>query len=585
MDAQALGRYLRQAREARDLTLDDAERTLRIRAHILERFEFGDFALPAFSPLQVRGFLRIYAGYLGLEEDRVMQYYEAALTGKPERRSLIGGVGRKPGRKTGRKNKRDTDSVPAAPPASPTIPARGRMPSRPVDPPRAADAGYGYTSPYTPGAYNAGQPAVREPAPAARREGGGVLSVITRLLVAGAALAVIAFVLVQMIGLPAATDDPVMDGVLGQLPSTLTPSPSIPTFTPRPATQIALLPNASTYSGTGLQVIIELEQRSWLTVTTDGQPSFTGIAVPGDRLEYLATGEIVLTAANAEALAVTFNGQPQPSLGMRGQRVDVTFRIGGLTVQTGPGFDPTPITSATPLPTPTDSGGAILAQLTPPTPIPVEPPPTVDPAVQTDLAASAAALPTDAEPPASADFIEAVVPTSDFVPVTVTPSPAAAQATLPPPAAPAITAMPSPTPLSIIPTTTGGPATALPTTEPASPPPSPTNSEIAPDFAATATALNGAPGEQAAPVNTAVPTADPGMLIAPTATFTFTPLPTATPTASLTPSRTPSLTPSLTPTRTLTPSRTPSPTATPFPAGMLPPRQPRIEPTPTKTAP
>ncbi len=49
MDAQALGRYLRETREAKELSLDEAERALRIRRRILESFEVGDFNLPDFA--------------------------------------------------------------------------------------------------------------------------------------------------------------------------------------------------------------------------------------------------------------------------------------------------------------------------------------------------------------------------------------------------------------------------------------------------------------------------------------------------------------------------------------------------------
>src|SRR5262245_22442097 len=79
MDAQALGRYLRQSREAKELTLEEAEQALRIRRRILESFELGEFSLPDFSPVQIRGFMRNYAHYLGLDEERVLEYSAAAL--------------------------------------------------------------------------------------------------------------------------------------------------------------------------------------------------------------------------------------------------------------------------------------------------------------------------------------------------------------------------------------------------------------------------------------------------------------------------------------------------------------------------
>ena len=57
MEPMALGRYLRESREAKELTIEDAVRTLRIRRHVLESFEMGDFRV-AETPVQVRGLLR-----------------------------------------------------------------------------------------------------------------------------------------------------------------------------------------------------------------------------------------------------------------------------------------------------------------------------------------------------------------------------------------------------------------------------------------------------------------------------------------------------------------------------------------------
>src|SRR6185503_6553437 len=78
MDAQALGRYLRETREAKELTLEDAERALRIRQRILESFELGEFHISDASTVQIRGFIRNYARFLGLDEDSVVAYYEDA---------------------------------------------------------------------------------------------------------------------------------------------------------------------------------------------------------------------------------------------------------------------------------------------------------------------------------------------------------------------------------------------------------------------------------------------------------------------------------------------------------------------------
>src|SRR5690242_10170277 len=106
MDAQALGRYLRQSREAKELTLEDAERALHIRRRILESFELGDFNIPDSSDVQIRGFIRNYSRYLGVDEARMVQYYDAA-------RSNVGRPGQQRGGKYGeKKKKRETQPVP-----------------------------------------------------------------------------------------------------------------------------------------------------------------------------------------------------------------------------------------------------------------------------------------------------------------------------------------------------------------------------------------------------------------------------------------------------------------------------------------
>ena len=88
MDAGALGRYLRNTREARQLTLQDAVQQLKIRRYILESFEMGDFALSHLSNIQIKGFIRNYARYLGLDETRVIGIYELSQNQMPSTTQL-----------------------------------------------------------------------------------------------------------------------------------------------------------------------------------------------------------------------------------------------------------------------------------------------------------------------------------------------------------------------------------------------------------------------------------------------------------------------------------------------------------------
>jgi cytoskeletal protein RodZ len=70
-----VGQELRQAREARSLSIEQVAAATRIRPHYIRALESGDFsALP--SVAQARGFLRAYAGYLGLDADSLLTLLE-----------------------------------------------------------------------------------------------------------------------------------------------------------------------------------------------------------------------------------------------------------------------------------------------------------------------------------------------------------------------------------------------------------------------------------------------------------------------------------------------------------------------------
>lgn len=319
MDAQALGRYLRESRETRELTLEEAETALRIRRRILESFEAGDFNIPEASSVQVRGFIRNYARFLGLEEDRVVGYYDAARHAAENPR---------------RRGKRTSQTM------------------APVAPRRITDT-------------NPSLPAVPIVLDRSAR-GSSLLNTLVLLLVASAALAVIVFVVAQLLGQPSdATVDVGSDGgsILGQLPPTPTFTPQ-PTFTPVPTpTPLALV--EQNFSGRGVLVTILMTQRAWLRISADGIEQYAALARPGDKLEFPANDNVTVSSSNAEGLSVIYNGQQQPSFGGRGQKVDIVFTTSGVQVSSGPGFEPTSEFTATPPPTSDIDVGATIAALTP----------------------------------------------------------------------------------------------------------------------------------------------------------------------------------------------------------------------------
>jgi cytoskeleton protein RodZ len=74
-----IGQQLRQQREARSLTIDQAASATRIRAHYLTALETGEFGLLP-SPVHVRGFLRAYAEFLDLDAEPLLTELEGKET-------------------------------------------------------------------------------------------------------------------------------------------------------------------------------------------------------------------------------------------------------------------------------------------------------------------------------------------------------------------------------------------------------------------------------------------------------------------------------------------------------------------------
>jgi len=70
--SRVVGKKLRETRESQNLTIEQVAQATRIRRHYIEAMEMGNFnALP--SMVQIKGFLRSYAGYLGLKSEPLIE--------------------------------------------------------------------------------------------------------------------------------------------------------------------------------------------------------------------------------------------------------------------------------------------------------------------------------------------------------------------------------------------------------------------------------------------------------------------------------------------------------------------------------
>ena len=70
----SIGDLLREARHGKNAALEDASRATKIKVDILEKLEAGEFEQLA-APAYTKGFLKLYAEYLGLDSQAIVQAY------------------------------------------------------------------------------------------------------------------------------------------------------------------------------------------------------------------------------------------------------------------------------------------------------------------------------------------------------------------------------------------------------------------------------------------------------------------------------------------------------------------------------
>ncbi len=73
---KSVGTFLREARESRNLSLEQVSRTTRIHAHVLKALEADDTA--KLGVVYTKSFLRLYADFLGLNKDEIIARFLAA---------------------------------------------------------------------------------------------------------------------------------------------------------------------------------------------------------------------------------------------------------------------------------------------------------------------------------------------------------------------------------------------------------------------------------------------------------------------------------------------------------------------------
>lgn len=84
-------------------------------------------------------------------------------------------------------------------------------------------------------------------------------------------------------------------------------------------------PQSSDPIGDGYRIVLSALERTWLSVTTDGKPAYTGILQATESKVLEGHDSARLRTGNAGGITVVFNGKSIGSLGARGQVITIVF--------------------------------------------------------------------------------------------------------------------------------------------------------------------------------------------------------------------------------------------------------------------
>jgi cytoskeletal protein RodZ len=270
-----LGSELRERREAKDITLEEAATATRIKERYLRALEVNDWAaLP--TPVQARGFLRNYAVFLGLDGDQVLSKYGQAI---------------------------QSASVSLPSPSVSESSVRTNEDGV-VFRPRDIDI-----------------------------DGGGVPQRLSSDILVGVALAllvaVVGFAVLTLAnqgsdGSDSSSDADAVPGLVTSFPQpTGDTGISVDQATPAGPT-----PTFDASAGT-VQLNLEATEHVWVRVTVDNAQVLEGILAPGSPQTWQGSQQIILETANGAGLNAVVNSQPQGQLGERGQAVVLVWGPSG----------------------------------------------------------------------------------------------------------------------------------------------------------------------------------------------------------------------------------------------------------------
>jgi len=270
-ETETLGKYLKNQRESRRISLREVAKNTRVREHILKAIEEDQYHL--LPPITyVKGFLFAYAKYLRLDPNEVLLRYERVLKG---------------------------ESV-TPPPIEPRKP-KEKIPFTPSPKPKQKIL------------WNTKQTWVV----------GGVIM---------ASLIVFYFFFPYSSKPPV---EPVPEKPIIEEKHPIAPSPPVPVTTPvppltpsPPVTATTSVPEKKPFS---LQ--LKAVEETWVSLQVDDQPEKEMTFKPGEGISVQASNRIRVILGNAGGLDLVFNGKPLEKFGKAGEVLTLIFTSQGVEVK------------------------------------------------------------------------------------------------------------------------------------------------------------------------------------------------------------------------------------------------------------
>jgi cytoskeletal protein RodZ len=112
---------------------------------------------------------------------------------------------------------------------------------------------------------------------------------------------------------------PAGESALAPAAETTQPTATTPDGATAPASTVA--------TAAGLTMEISPKASCWVSVTVDGEPTFSGLMSPGEKRQVSAREELLVTVGDAGAFTYSLNGRPGKPLGAPGEVVSKRINL------------------------------------------------------------------------------------------------------------------------------------------------------------------------------------------------------------------------------------------------------------------